>query len=65
MKLWGEAASQVIGKGDLVEFDGTLVEKHFTRKDGTEGRRLESDYVGSLVVKYSKNSAPQVEAEPF
>jgi single-stranded DNA-binding protein len=63
VKLWGEAANQIIGKGDLVEFDGTIVEKHFQRKDGTEGRRLESDYVAALTVKYSK-SAPS-EAEPF
>jgi len=63
VKLWGEAAGQQIGKGDLVEFDGTIVEKHFQRKDGTEGRRLESDYVAGLTVKYSK-SAPS-EAEPF
>lgn len=65
VKLWGEAANQVIGKGDLVEFDGTLVEKHFARKDGTEGRRLESDYVATLVVKYSKNASVVAEPEPF
>jgi len=66
VKLWGEAASQEFGKGDLVEYDGTIVEKQFTRKDGTEGRRLESDYVASVVVKYSKNgSAATALPEPF
>jgi single-stranded DNA-binding protein len=65
VKLWGEAANQEIGKGDLVEFDGTIVEKHFQRKDGTEGRRLESDYVASVVVKYSKNASVAAQPEPF
>jgi len=65
VKLWGEAASQEIGKGDLVEFDGTIVEKAFTRKDNTEGRRLESDYVATLVVKYSKNASVAAQPEPF
>lgn len=65
IKLWGDRASEVFGKGDLIEYDGTIVEKAFTRKDGTEGRRLESDYVGSLVVKYSKNAAATSVEEPF
>lgn len=66
VKLWGDRASEQFGKGDLIEYDGTIVEKAFTRKDGTEGRRLESDYVGSLVVKYSKNaSAAASVEEPF
>lgn len=65
VKLWGDRASEQFGKGDLVEYDGTIVEKAFTRKDGTEGRRLESDYVASLVVKYSKNAAAAAVEEPF
>ena len=66
VKLWGDRASEDYRKGDLVEFDGTIVEKAFTRKDGTEGRRLESDYVGSLVVKFRKDGAPIAsEEEPF
>lgn len=66
VKLWGDRASEVFGKGDLIEYDGTIVEKAFTRKDGTEGRRLESDYVASIVVKYSKNNTPvSAEEEPF
>ncbi len=66
VKLWGDRANASYGKGDLVEFDGTIVEKHFTRKDGTEGRRLESDYVEVLNVKYSKGgSAASSEDEPF
>jgi single-stranded DNA-binding protein len=65
VKLWGERANEDFGKGDLVEFDGTIVEKHFQRKDGTEGRRLESDYVASVVVKYSKNASVAAQPEPF
>lgn len=66
VKLWGESAGKDFRKGDLVEFDGTIVEKHFTRKDGTEGRRLESDYVATLTVKFRKDSAPVAEeVEPF
>jgi single-stranded DNA-binding protein len=66
VKLWGDRASEDYRKGDLVEFDGTIVEKAFTRKDGTEGRRLESDYVGSIVVKFRKDGAPVAsEEEPF
>ncbi len=66
VKLWGDRASEDYRKGDLVEFDGTIIEKAFTRKDGTEGRRLESDYVGSIVVKFRKDGAPVAsEEEPF
>lgn len=67
IKLWGDSASQQFGKGDMIEFDGTVVEKHFTRKDGTEGRRVESDYVAELVVKFAKNAAQSTETEedPF
>lgn len=56
VKLWGEKADLDIQKNDLVEFNGTVVEKTFPRKDATEGRRLESDWVESIVVKYRKDS---------
>jgi single-stranded DNA-binding protein len=69
VKLWGDRANEEFGKGDLVEFDGTVVEKVFPRKDGTEGRRLESDYVASLTVKYRKSGASSqpvaAEEDPF
>lgn len=57
VKLWGERADLDFQKGDLIDYEGTLVEKHFTRKDQTEGRRLESDYVESVTVKYRKDGA--------
>ena len=61
VNLWGDNAAGDFRKGDLVEFNGTLIEKRFPKKDGTEGRRLESDYVESLTVKFRKDSVE----EPF
>jgi single-stranded DNA-binding protein len=60
VKLWGERAQEDFVKGDLIEFAGSLVEKAFKRNDGTDGRRLETDYVESISIKYpSKDrSAP-------
>lgn len=60
VKLWGDRANEDFRKGDLIEFDGTIVEKHFQKRDDTEGRGLESDYIATLTVKYRKdgNNAP-------
>lgn len=57
VKLWGERANEQFGKGDLISYEGTLVEKHFQKRDGTEGRRLESDYIANVEVKYSKSGS--------
>jgi single-stranded DNA-binding protein len=59
IKLWGAAAEEAqdedtYHKSDLIEFDGTIVEKHYKLSNGTEGRKLESDWVESLKVLYSK-----------
>lgn len=64
VKLWGDRADEDFQKNDLVEFSGTLVEKNFTKKDGTDGRALESDWVESLTVKYRKDQA-QNSGAPF
>lgn len=54
--LWREKAEMSdVQKGDIVEVVGTLVERNFTRKDGTEGRQLQTDYVESVIVKYRKD----------
>ena len=46
-------------KGDVVEISGTLVEKEFKRKDGSDGRSLQTEWIESVVVKYRKpGSAP-------
>lgn len=71
VKLWGERANEQFGKGDLISYEGTLVEKHFQKRDGTEGRRLESDYIANVEVKFASksggNSAPAVDNDdaPF
>lgn len=58
--LWRELAENTdVQQGDLVEIVATLVEKEFSKKDGTIGRSLQTDYVESVVVKYRKDgSAP-------
>lgn len=57
--LWREKAEMSdVQKGDIVEIVGTIVERNFTRRDGTEGRQLQTDYVESVVVKYRKDSKP-------
>lgn len=52
--LWRDLAETDIRKGDLVEVVATLVEKEFPKKDGTQGRSLQTDYVESVVVKHRK-----------
>jgi single-stranded DNA-binding protein len=59
--LWRDLADTEIHKGDIVEITGTLVEKAFERRDGTEGRAIQTDFVESVVVKWRKpaeGSAP-------
>lgn len=54
--LWREKAEMSdVQKGDIVEVVATMIERNFTRKDGTEGRQLQTDYVDSVVVKYRKD----------
>jgi hypothetical protein len=52
--LWRDLAGTDIQKGDLVEVVATLVEKEFDKKDGTQGRSLQTDYIESVVVKHRK-----------
>lgn len=55
--LWRDLAQTDIRKGDIVEVIGTLVEKEFTRKDGTEGRAMQTQFVDSVTVKFRKDDA--------
>lgn len=56
--LWGELANNTdVQQGDLVEITATLVEKEFDKKDGTQGRSLQTDWVESVVVKHRKTGA--------
>lgn len=51
--LWGEMAAEDVRKGDIVEIDGTLVEKEWEKKDGGTGRQLQTEFVNSIVRKLS------------
>lgn len=52
--LWGDMAGEDIRKGDIVEIDGTLVEKEWEKQDGSKGRALQTEFVNSIVRKYRK-----------
>jgi len=54
--LWRDLADTDIQKGDLVEVTATLVEKEFSKKDGTSGRSIQTDYVESVIVKHRKEA---------
>ena len=49
VSVWGDDPG--VSKGDLVEVTGNLVEREFTKRDGTVGRQLQTDWVESVVVK--------------
>ena len=56
--VWRDLADSLdVRMGDLVEIHGTLIEKEFDKKDGTQGRSLQTDYIESVVVKYRKDGA--------
>jgi single-stranded DNA-binding protein len=60
--LWRDLANSVdVQKNDLVEVHATLVEKEFPKKDGTQGRSLQTDFVEHVIVKHRK----QNDNEPF
>lgn len=64
VSLWREKAEMSdVKQGDIVEVVGTIVEKNFTRRDGTEGRSIQTDWVDSVVVKYRKGSQPGSNAD--
>ena len=62
VKLWGDKATEFgeFVKGDLLEYAGSVQEEYFTKRDETEGRRLESDYVESVTVKYPSKDRVEV-----
>lgn len=49
--LWRDLAAEDIQMGDLVEIDGTLIEKEFDKKDGTKGRQLQTEWINGVTVK--------------
>lgn len=73
--VWGDNPG--VGYGDLVEVEANLVEREFTKRDGTPGRSLQTDWVKSVRVirrsTFEKQAAPVeyapalpgVESAPF
>jgi single-stranded DNA-binding protein len=65
VSLWREKAEMSeVQKGDIVEITGTIVEKNFTRRDGTEGRSIQTDWVESVEVKYRKSGQSEAGFQP-
>ena len=67
VKLWGATAEEALDndtyrKSDLIEFEGTIVEKHYKLSNGTEGRKLESDWVESVTVIFRKDATAQADS---
>lgn len=61
VSLWREKADMAdVKKGDIVEIVATLIEKEFQRRDGSEGRSIQTDYVESVTVKYRKDGPAPV-----
>lgn len=59
--VWRDLADSLdVKMGDLVEVNGTLIEKEFQKQDGTVGRSLQTDYIESVVVKYRKDGGSTI-----
>lgn len=65
--LWANRAQDDFRKGDLVEVSATLVEKEYTKRDGTAGRSLQTDFIDSVTLKHRKdgNSVPSMKVGAF
>lgn len=59
VSLWRDLASSDIRKGDLVKIEGSIVEKEFTKRDGTPGRQLQTKFVNGVNVVWRKDGAAQ------
>ena len=53
-----------LGVGDIVEVSGTFTEREYERKDGTKGRALETDWVETVEVKFSKSATAAEDVDP-
>jgi len=62
--LWGDKTGTDVRRGDLVEVIATIVEKEFEKRDGTQGRSLQTEFVDSITVKHRKdgNSTASISA---
>jgi single-stranded DNA-binding protein len=65
--LWAARSQEDFRMGDLVEVTCTLIEKEFTKRDGTAGRSLQTDYIENVVLKHRKdgNSLPALKVGGF
>lgn len=48
VSVWGD--KPLVKTGDLIKFNAALVEKTFAKKDGSEGRQLQTEYVGEITI---------------
>lgn len=48
VSVWGDKPS--VAKGDLIRIEAGLVEKNFTKRDGSDGRQMQTEYVKSIEV---------------
>jgi single-stranded DNA-binding protein len=55
--LWGDKVDTDIRRGDLVEVVATIVEKEFQKRDGTQGRSLQTEYVEAITIKHRKTDS--------
>jgi len=67
VKLWGDKTTEFgdFVKGDLVEYAGSVQEEYFTKRDEAEGRRLESDYVESVTIKFPSKTREPAQHQGF
>ena len=65
VSLWNDAADVDVQKGDIVEVEANLVEKTFQKRDGTEGRAIQTEFVDSVVVKWRKDGGAQSQSNGF
>lgn len=63
VQLRGDLSTFDVRMGDIVEVEGTLVEKEFEKRDGGKGRALQTEFVNSIVTKYRKDGASAPAAE--
>lgn len=49
-----------INKGDIVEITGSITEREYDKRDGSKGRSLETTWIDSVTVKFSKSAAPAI-----
>lgn len=57
VSLWRDDALKDFQKGDIVQITAQVVEKEFKKRDGTDGRQLQTSFVESIELKWRKEGA--------